>query len=237
LLLAASAAAQDTATNAAGTAAPSALAALEQTVRQRTAEWERLAQGLDASIRRLLPCDPKAAEAITEVSKASGARIAALSAYLQEAGRQTSLQTEAARRLLASVQPLGADLSLEKSDVAQEQLGVRGQIAALADSGQRRPSFSTAQDALRQIAALEQQRSDAADSEISHDDAAREAVRGLLIQMEEREAALKETQAKFETERARWSAYYAARLARAQTECSVSKGVIATPAQPQGKQK
>ncbi len=234
LLLAASAAAQDAAPNATGRAG---LAALEQTARQKSTEWDRLAQALDASIRGLLPCDPKAAAAITEVSKASDARIAALSAYLQEAGRQHALQTAAARHMLASVEPLGAELPMEKLDLEQEQLGVRGQTAALSDSAQRRSSFNGAQDALRHIASLEQQRSDAVDSAISHTDATAAAVRGLLTELEGQEAALKETQAAFAAEGARWSAYYSARLARAQTECAITKGVIPAPAQPRGKQK
>jgi hypothetical protein len=231
LLLAASAAAQDAAPNAAG------LAALEQTARQKSAEWDRLAQGLDASIRGLLPCDPKAAAAITNVSKASEARLAALLAYLQEAGRQKALQTAAARRILASVEPLGPDLPMEKLDLEQEQLGVQGQTTALSDSAQRRSSFNGAQEALRHIASLEQQRSDAVDSAISHTDATAAAVRAMLAQLAEQETALKETQAAFVAEGARWSAYYSARLERAQTECNITKGVIATPAQPRGKQK
>ncbi len=237
-LLGGVAAAQDAAPNAdqdvSGKASPSTLAALEQNVRQKTADWEKLAQGLDASIRHLLPCDPKAAAAITELSKASEARTSALAAYLREASRQTAFQTAEARRLLASVQPLGQEFTAEKSDLAQEQLGVNGQLAALTDSAQRRASFNAALDALRQISALQQLRSDALASGISHDDATWQATRTLVAELEEREAALKDTQAAFEAERARWSAYYAARLARAQTECAVTKGVAA-PAQ--GKQK
>jgi hypothetical protein len=219
---------------------PASPTTLEQTARQKTAEWEKLAQSLDASILRLLPCDPKAAAAITEVSKASDARVAALAAYLQEASRQASLQTAAAQRVLASMQPLGAELSTEKLDLEQEKLGVDGQIAALAsvtESGQRRIAFDGAQDALRQIVALEQQRSGVADSGIGHGDEALGAVRELNAQLTAREAALKEAQAAFETEKDRWSAYYAARLARAQTECNASKGLVTTPARPQGKQK
>jgi hypothetical protein len=238
LLLAGAAAAQNPAQNAVG---PSPLAALEQAAKQKTADWDTLARNLDTSILKLLPCDPKAAAAITEVSRASDARVAAVMAYLEAAGRQTALQTGAARRVLASVQPLGADLSAEKSDLAQEQSGINGQIAVLADSGQRRPAFNGAQDALRQVAALAQQRSDAADSGISHGDAAAGAVRALLDQLEAHEAALKEAQAAFEVESAHWSTYYTTRLARAQTECTVTKGGVAAPVHPPvpppGKQK
>ena len=248
MLLANAAAAQDAAPKGAPNAArnvstPASLAALEQSVTQRTAQWDTLARNLDASILRLLPCDPKAAAAIAEVSKASDARVAAVAAYLEAAGRQAALQTAAARRVLASVQPLAGDLAAEKSDLAQEELGVAGQIAILTDSSQRRPSFNAAQDTLRQIAALEQQRSEAVDSAIGHDDAAGLGVRGLLAQLETGEAALKDIQAAFAAEGSRWSAYYAARLTRAQAECAAARGVVATPArpqpqaQPQGKQK
>ncbi|HEY1755281.1 MAG TPA: hypothetical protein VGG72_07780 [Bryobacteraceae bacterium] len=206
-------------------------------MKQKTADWDALARGLDASIQHLLPCDPKAAAAITEVSKASEERIAALSAFLHEASRQASLETAAARRALALVEPLGADLATEKLDVAQEQSGVSAQIATLTDSGQQHPSLKGPEDTLRQIAALEQERSGAVDSGISHSDAASAGVRGLIAQLEAREAALQGAQAAFDAEGGRWSAYYAARLARAQTECAVTRGVILPPTQPQGKPK
>jgi hypothetical protein len=241
LLLAGVAAAQNPAQNAPqDISGANSLAALQQAVKQRTADWDTLARNLDTSILKLLPCDPKAAAAITEVSKASEARVAAMAAYLEAAGRQAALQTGAARQVLASVQPLGGDLVAEKSDLAQEQSGINGEIAVLTDSAQRRPAFDGAQDALRQIAALAQQRSDAADSGISHGDAAAGAVRALLDQLEAHAAALKEVEAAFEVEGSRWSAYYATRLARAQTECTVTKGGVAAPARPPlppGKQK
>jgi len=237
--MAATAAAQSAGQSSSG---PAALAALAQTAQQKRADWDRLAQSLDTSILALLPCDPKATAAIMEVSKASEARIAATAAYLQEAGRQAALQAAAARSVLASVEPLRPDLAVEKLDLAQEQLAVKGQTSALADplinsaGGQRRPSFNGPRDDLRQIAALEQQRSDAVDSATSHADSAAGAVRDMITQLVAREAALKEAQAAFEAEGSRWTAYYAARLARAQMECNVTRGVVATPVRPSGKQ-
>jgi hypothetical protein len=242
VVMAAAAAAQSAGQNTSG---PAALAALAQTARQTKTDWERLAQNLDSSILALLPCDPKATAAITEVSKASDARLAATTAYLQEAARQAALQAAAARSVLASVEPLRPDLVIEKLDLAQEQLAVNGQIATLADplvssaDGQRRASFNGAQDALRQIAALEQQRSEAVDSATGHADSAAGAVRDTIAQLVAREAAMKGAQAAFEAEGSRWTAYYAARLARAQMECNVTKGVVAPPGrgkQTQGKQ-
>jgi hypothetical protein len=242
VVMASSAAAQSAAQNTSG---PATLAALAQTAQQKKTDWERLAQNLDTSILALLPCDPKATAAITQVSKASEARVAATTAYLQEAARQAALQAAAARSVLASVEPLRPDLAVEKLDLAQEQLAVNGQTSALADpvvsseGGQRRASFNGAQDALRQITSLEQQRSDAVDSATNHADSAAGAMRDMVTQLVAREAALKGAQAAFEAEDSRWTAYYTARLARAQTECNVTKGVVAPPGrgkQTQGKQ-
>jgi hypothetical protein len=228
LLLAGAVTAQDA-------AGPALLAELGQSVRQKTNDWEKLAQSLDSSIIKLLPCDPAAVTAITAVSKASEERNTALAAYLLEASRQSTLQTAEARRVLDSVEPLATDLSTEKLDITLEQLEVNGQVAVLAESGQQRPSFTGAQNALRRIAALEQQRSGAADSGSSRANAAAEALHNLVLQLQAREATLRDAQTAFQAESASWSAYYTARLARAQTECSVSKGVFTTPAR--GKQK
>ena len=63
-------------------AAAPTLGTLEQTVKDRTTEWQKLAQNLEPTLNRLLPCDSKVAASITEVSKASEARVAALAAYL-----------------------------------------------------------------------------------------------------------------------------------------------------------
>jgi hypothetical protein len=238
LIAAGVAAAQDAGQNASQSAvAPSPLAALEQAVKQKTTEWDGLQRSVNAS---LLPCDPKVAAAIAAVSQASDARIAAGSAYVQAAVKETMLQITAARRVLASVQPLGADLATEKADLAQEQSGAGGQIAILNDSGQHRPAFNGAQDGLRQIVALEQQRAEATDSGISHGDATREGIRGLLAQLEARATALEAVQTAFEAESSAWKAYYAARSARAQTECNATKGLVSPPRPqpaPQGKQK
>src|SRR5580704_17764775 len=86
---------------------------------------------LDASIQHLLPRDPKAAAAITEASKASEARIAAMTEFLQEAGKQAAAQTAAARGILTSLPTLGTELSTETSEVAGEQAAVSAQLAAL----------------------------------------------------------------------------------------------------------
>ena len=243
LLLAATAWSQDTTPAANGIASPSALSVLEQTARQKTADWQRMAQGLDAAILQLLPCDPKATTSIMDVSRASDMRSAAILAYLEEAGKQAALQTAAAKRNLDSIQPLAAEFAEDKVDLAQEQAGLNGQIAALtAASGgsSPKPAFAAPQAELQKIAALEKQRADSVDSGVAHATPTAMAIQDLIVRLQAHENAIKETRAAFETEGERWSAYYNARLLRAQTECAATKGVLGGPApapKPQGKQK
>jgi hypothetical protein len=234
VISAATAAAQDA-------SAPPSLAALQKTAEQKTAEWNRLAANLEASILPLLPCDPKVPAAILQVNRASDARVTAVAAYMEAASRDALLQAEAAKRVLASAQSLGGDLAAEKSDMAVERAGVDGQIANLAQSGQRRASagspLTAPQDALIQISSVEELRSATLDSATSHIDPALAAVRDLAAQLEAREVAWKDVQTAFEMERARWNAYYTARLARSQAECTVTKGPASATPRAQGKQK
>ena len=58
------------------------------------------------------------------------------------------------------------------------------------------------------------------------------SLRDLVTKFDARDAALRDESVAFEAERARWNGYYAARLARAQTECSITQ----IGARPQGKQ-
>src|SRR5215475_4795430 len=85
---------------------PGSLAALEATARQKTSDWEKLAQAMEPSLARMLPCDPKATATITAVSRASEARLSALSAYVQAAERQAASELAASRRVLASAQSM-----------------------------------------------------------------------------------------------------------------------------------
>jgi len=216
------------------------LAALGQTAQQRAAEWERLAQGLNASVRGLLPCDPKGPAAINEVSRASEARLAALADYLQAAAQQASRETEAAKRALTSSNSLAAFLSAERAEVGQEQSGADGQVANLAAGLAEKPSLRTPIEALQEVRAGLQQRHDLIDAGMKQQDSVAPVLRDLVTAAESREAAWKDVLATSEAERARWKAYYAARLARAQTECAIIQGTAPSaapaPAPSKGKQ-
>jgi hypothetical protein len=210
-------------------------ASLAQTARQKAADWETLAQGLEASIGRLLPCDPKGPAAIEEVSRASDARLAALADYLQAAAQQASRDTEAVKRVLTSSGTLTSALAAEKNEVEQEQAGADSEFANLVESAKSRASLGTPKDALQEIRSELQKRADLAQAGIGSQDLLAPALRDLVTAAEAREAVWKDVLPAYETERSRWKAYYGARLARAQTECSIIKGTA--PARPGAKGK
>lgn len=224
-LFAAALAAQDA-------AAPPALAQLERMVKDRTAEWQKLSQGLEPELSRLLPCDPKIAAAITDVNSASDARISAVEVYLQAANRQAALDVSAAKQVVASAQMLGADLAAEKSGIAPERASLDGLLANLTQSAQRRAALAEPEDALKQVLAVQQERSDAVDSALGRADGAAAALTDLVTQLQARQAAWTDVQNAFAAEAIRWRTYYSARLLRAQTECTITKGPT-----PRGKQK
>lgn len=215
-------------------APPASLAALEQTARQRAADWEKLSQALEGSLVRLLPCDPKINAGINDVSRASEARLAALTAYLQAALQQASQDAGDAKRAAAAGDVLASDLSVERADVAQEQAGVNGQLTNLDQSAKRRASLEDPQKTLRQIAALVQQRADLTQTAAGSQTGLTAALREAADASAAREQALREMLAASDTERGRWNGYYAARLTRAQTECAITRGTLPAPTPAKG---
>src|SRR5580700_10397521 len=75
--------------------APNSLAVLQQSVSQRTSEWNTLAGNLEQRVARLLPCDQQARAAIEEASRASDARSIVLTSYWTAVSLQSKEQVEA----------------------------------------------------------------------------------------------------------------------------------------------
>ena len=209
------------------------LAGLEETAQKRHTEWDTLARDLELRLAKILPCDPRSAAAITEVSRASAARLAARADYLRAATTQAFGETAAAKILLNTEEKRAAETVRERSDAAQEQTAVDMQSDALAQSVKLRPSLQDPQKSLEQIAVLIRQRSAAAEKQAAGADIALAALRELVAKFDARDAALRDESAAFEAERVRWTGYYSARLARAQVECSITQ---IGPARPRAKQ-
>jgi len=199
------------------------LAALEQTAQKRHGEWEALAKDMNERMARILPCDPRSAAALAEVSRASEARLAALNDYLRAVTAKALGETAAIRNLLTAEDRSALEASLERNDAAQEQTSVDVQADALAQSVKQRASLGAPQKLLQQIAATIRQRADSAEQYAKTAEAATASLRDLVVKFEARDAALREEFAAFETERARWNGYYAARRGRAQMECTITQ--------------
>jgi hypothetical protein len=199
------------------------LSTLEQTAQKRHAEWESLAKDLGERMARILPCDPRYAAGINEVSRASEARLAALADYLRAVSANAFAETAAAKILLNAEEKRVLDAGLERSDSAQEQTAVDIQMDALAESVKQRSTLQNPQKALEQIVAMIHQRVTTADQQAGSADEAVKLLRELMAKFEARDSALREESVAFEAERARWNGYYATRLGRAQTECSITQ--------------
>jgi hypothetical protein len=215
---------------------PDSLASLEQSAEKSLAAWTSLAKDLDTRVARLLPCDARATAAITEVSRASDARLTALAEYLGAAAVTAGTETSAARILLTSEISRAAEDSPERADTAGELAAVQKQVDALTSAVKQRGSLEDAGKSLQQIAAMVKDRATLAEQQSANTATIQAALGDLVAAFEAREAALKDQTAAFEAERARWNGYYAARLARAQTECSITKtGPAKAPAKGKSK--
>jgi hypothetical protein len=201
--------------------APSSLPALQQTVSQRTAEWNTLATNLEQRIARLLPCDAQARVAIDEASRASEARSVALTSYWSVASLQSKTQVEAIRRLLAQEEERVGDWVVDASQAQADVAFATAQGTSLAVSVPQVPALANPQKDLDAIAQqyrlLEKQAQDraAAHGRLIDD------LRELLNTSQTRQAAINERLRTVGVEGSRWGAYYAARQARAQAECSI----------------
>ncbi len=199
--------------------APSSLPALQQSVSQRTAEWNTLATNLEQRIARLLPCDPQARAAIDEASRASEARSVALTSYWTVASLQSKTQVEAIRGLLSQEEERVGDWVVEASQAQADVAAATAEGASLAVGVAQIPALANPRRELsaitEQYRSLEKQAQDraAAHGKLIDD------LRELLNTSQTRQAAIDERLRTVGVEGQRWSAYYAARQARAQSEC------------------
>jgi len=203
--------------------APPDLAVLEQTAQKRHAEWESQAKSLEERLARILPCDARSSAAIAEVRALSEARLAALADYMRATSAKAFAETAAVKALLSAEERRAIETSRERADAGQEQTAVDIQSDGLMQSINQRSSLQDAQKLLEQIAALIRQRSAESERQTEAVEKMVPILRDLVTKFEARDAALQNESAAFEAERTRWSGYYSARQARAQTECSITQ--------------
>ena len=210
--------------------APNSLPALQQSVSQRTAEWNTLATNMEQRVARLLPCDPQARAAIDEVSRASDARGIALTSYWTMVSLQSKTQIEAIRRLLAQEEDRAGDWAADANQARVDVALAAALGASLASSVSQVPALAAPQKDLEAIEEAyrlfekQSQERTASGGQLLGD------LRELLKASQARQAAIDERLKTVGVEGERWSAYYAARQARAQVECAlVNPGAAVAP--------
>ncbi len=199
-----------------------ALAGFGQNAVKRNSEWSTLATNLELRLGRLLPCDARIRSAIEETGRASEARVTALTTYWMALSGKSKSQLDAIRRLMAQEEARKGDWIADHADVVQERAAVTEQNNLLAEGVARVPALAGAQSALtattQAMLPIETQTGERQ----SAGEVLATELSDLLAASQARQVAI-DAQLKFiSAEGARWSAYYAARLSRAQTECAIT---------------
>ena len=214
---------------------------LQQNIEKRTTEWNTLANNLEVRIGRLLPCDPRVRGAVEEVSRASEARIVALTEYWLAVSAASKTQTETIRRLLAQGDTGAGERKTDQADAEQEQIAVNAQLADLSESVKLLPSLTAAQKALDGLAQSGARTAVQAAERGQSAERLSQELRDLLAAAQARQTAIDNAMKALAAEGLRWSGYYLSRQARAQTECVITNPSGAAPAAPrtpaQGKKK
>jgi hypothetical protein len=217
-------------------AAPTPLALLEQEAEKRTVEWTTLASGLEVRLARLLPCDARVREAVDEVSRASEARLTAWNGYWQSVAVKSRDQEAAARKLLASEEVRSAEWNQSRLDAEAERAATEAQAAVLAASTRTLPAMAGAQRTLDAVIQLSKQTATQAGEREATGLRLTDELRDLANRAQARQKNIDAQVKALATEANAWRTYYAARIARAQTECSITDpaaaAAVAPPAAP-----
>jgi hypothetical protein len=205
--------AQDTAANS--------LATLQENAAKRTTEWSTLATGLELRMARLLPCDARVRTSVEEVSRASDARTVALTTYWTMVSIKSKAQVEAIRGLLAQEEGRADDWAKDRTDAQTDVAVTNAQAASLGLSLRQLPALANPQKSLEAITQMyrvlegQTQERETSVGQLSDD------LRELSKASQARQSAIEDQIKAIGTEGLRWSGYYAARLERAQIECSI----------------
>src|SRR5262249_16353891 len=153
---------------------------------------------------------------------ASDARLTATAKYLQTAAAGAHADTEIVARALASEEAMAREMDVERAEAEQERIAVDAQLADLAETLKRSPQVADAHKILTAIDGMVRERAAGAQQQAAKRAALAEALRDLAGAYEAREKSIQTEISALIIETARWTDYYAARIARAQTECAIT---------------
>jgi hypothetical protein len=201
---------------------PSTLSEAGQTAEKRTNEWSILASNLEQRVLRMLPCDPRVRASIEEVSRASGARFLALTAYWQESAKRSNDQAESARGLIADNDARLEDWKADSADSEQEQARVEAQTSDLRETARQAVGLAAA---ARLLNGISQNMAAAVKQGVTREQASIKLDGDLnewITASQARQAAIEDELKALAAENTRYTAFYAARITRAQLECSLT---------------
>jgi hypothetical protein len=206
------------------------LPAAEKDMQDTEAVWSQMARTMEERISHLLPCDQAAIRIVDEAAKASDARMAAQSRYLQALHERAGETTKAASAVVEEMKLESAAQLGDRNDTEQERAGIESRVGNLDSSVSQKPSLLAARVRLQELQSLVGDRAMQASTQAVNSQQAMAALQVLITALESREAALAKQSAPLQEEQLRWKGYYAARTARARVECSVAGGAPAPPA-------
>ncbi len=115
-------------------------------------------------------------------------------------------------------------LNTEGAEANAERAGIEGQLLDLGESAKQRTQLEDAQKELADIAGMARQRTTRV-KELADRNASLAASLGELDQgYQKKQSILQKDLDAWAVEAARWGEYYAARIERAQTECTITNG-------------
>lgn len=200
------------------------LVGLQEAVQQKSTEWETLGGDLENKVAHLLPCDPRVRSAIEDVSRASEARLTALSRYLEAKRAKIKLDGDLLNTITANQESLAAGMKTEAAEAAQVRAAIDAELADLEEGAKVSASLVTPQRAMDDIAASSRERARRLEDESRKSAVTPDLLRSLNKSFQERQAALDHAISALAGVTSRWRDYYAARLARAQVECTIISG-------------
>lgn len=211
---------------------PDNLTTLEIAAQKAAAAWQVLARDLDVRLARMLPCDTRAKTAIDEVARASQARLAALDAYYDAAARDAKVRKESTKSMLAAEEARLAEATAAIAHAEESASALSKQLEVLTESIKQKPNLDSAGFALNQNQTAVRDGVTNSKNVAARRTPLIAALKELVSAADARDAALAEARTSFEAERARWNGYYAARLARAETECAIISPPTGVPTTP-----
>jgi hypothetical protein len=195
---------------------------LQNTAAKRTTEWTTLETNLELRLARLLPCDARVRGAIEEVSRAADARTVARTSYWTTISLKSKTQVESIRGLLAEEEGRAGDWSKDRAD-AQVDVATTVALAASLGPGIRQlPALAVPQKGLEAVAQMYRVLEAQSEERANNVGQLVSELRELLKASQARQAAIEDQLVAIGTEGQLWSAYYTARQARAQVECSIT---------------